>query len=215
MIFSDKFIWLHFPKCAGSKVESIFLKYFSNDKNIYQDVIDPTIDPIASWHDSIDARARRDSKFAWKGKTIISGFRKLPEWLLSRYFFELQRSPHLNHDPKLLFEAKFLEQDGQVRTPDIYSKFYFPEHIYIYEELKFIRTEYFKEDFKTIFGEFVDVSIIPDVEFDSLINPSKKTGEGFLISEIKKSENQIYEKCPHWQMIEQDVYSKSVLVESA
>jgi len=27
MIYTDEFVWLHFPKCAGTKVKRLFLKY--------------------------------------------------------------------------------------------------------------------------------------------------------------------------------------------
>lgn len=30
MIIGKEFVWLHFPKCAGTKIEKIFETYFSD-----------------------------------------------------------------------------------------------------------------------------------------------------------------------------------------
>jgi hypothetical protein len=208
MIYSDTFVWLHFPKCAGSKIESIFKKYFSEDKNIYQDVIDPIKDPWASWHDSIDARVKRDANFSWDNKIIITGFRKLPEWLLSRYSYEVQRSPHLNHDLKLLCDAKFFEQNGEISTPDNYASFYLPPKILSCGRLKYIRNEYFEKDFKNIFGKLIDLSKVPDSEYASYVNISKNNDKDYIASEIFKSIDNIYSCCPYWRMIEEIAYNK-------
>jgi len=32
MIISDKFIWLYFPKCSGTRIEFIFKKYYSEEE---------------------------------------------------------------------------------------------------------------------------------------------------------------------------------------
>src|SRR5215211_1142207 len=112
MIYADDFVWLHFPKCAGTKIERLFKTYYSSDKRIFQDTVDPKIDPQATWHDSVSDREKRNPHFTLGKRIIICSFRRLPSWLESRYSFEVQRSPELNHRPELLLEGKFLEHGG-------------------------------------------------------------------------------------------------------
>ena len=53
MIYNKEFIWLHFPKAAGTKVEQIFERYYSSDSSIHQDDIKQLRpDGTAPWHDS-------------------------------------------------------------------------------------------------------------------------------------------------------------------
>src|SRR5436190_17091988 len=106
MIYHQKFVWLHFPKCAGSKIEQLFGTYFSNEKSLVQDVIKPESDFTVSWHDAVSDREARDPTFKLGERFVICSFRKLPYWLESRYNFEAQRNPHLPHRPELLPEGK-------------------------------------------------------------------------------------------------------------
>jgi len=206
MIYSNDFVWLHFPKCAGTKIERIFEKYFSSDKRIFQDHINPQIDPSASWHDGVFDRERRDPKFTLGNRTVICSFRRLPSWLESRYNFEYQRSPQLNHRPELLLEGRFLERRGWENHADFYIKKYLPESILLSDKIKFIRTEYFETDFRIVFKDFIDISLIPDVEFSERINVS----ESHLPIEIKNklldNQQELYEKCPHWKVAEDIAY---------
>ena len=102
MIYSNNFVWLHFPKCAGTKIENLFRTYYSHDKGIHQDIVETRIDPLATWHDTIESREKRDPGFILGDRTIICSFRRLPAWLESRYSYEVRRSPQLDHRPKLL-----------------------------------------------------------------------------------------------------------------
>src|SRR5690554_6555415 len=103
MIYNDDFVWLHFPKCAGTLVENIFDKYLNGLKNLHQDPVGLTLDPGVSWHDSLEDRAERSKEFSLGDRDIVIPVRKLPSWLVSRYCFEVQRSPSLPHDKQMLF----------------------------------------------------------------------------------------------------------------
>lgn len=126
MIISDSFVWIHFPKCAGLKIASIFEKYFSNDKSIHRDPLLSEIDPTISWHDTVEMRIRKDPDFSIKNKEVICCFRRLPAWLMSRYSFEVSRNPSFAHDPVRLLVGEFLESDQSLGNADYYAKKYLP-----------------------------------------------------------------------------------------
>lgn len=207
MIYSNDFVWLHFPKCAGTKIEKIFEKYFSNEKMIFQDPINSQIDPSASWHDGISDRERRDPDFSLGERVVICSFRRLPSWLESRYSFEYQRSPHLNHRPELLLEGRFLERRGWENHADFYIKKYLPDSILLSDKVQFIRTEYFETDFKLVFKDFIDVSIIPDAEFKERINVSESHLPIKIKNKLLDNQQELYEKCPRWKAAEDIAYS--------
>jgi hypothetical protein len=206
MIYSDDFVWLHFPKCAGVKIENLFRTYYASDKRIFQDTVDPIIDPLASWHDSILDREVRDPKFNLGSRVIICSFRRLPAWLESRYSFEVQRSPQLSHRPELLLEGKFLERKGAQNHADVYAKKYIPEAVLMSRKIRFIRTEHFESDFKHIFGEFLDVSVIPEWEFSKKVNVSESSVPIEIRNELFRNQKKVYEKCPYWKTVEKFAY---------
>lgn len=202
MIYNDKFVWLHFPKCAGFKIESIFKTYFNNEKDLIQDPVGLKYDPDVSWHDSIHQRSKRDMSFVLGERTVICSFRNLPSWLISRYNFEFSRSPDRKHDPELLLEGKFLEVNGYQNHADNYAKKYLPPEILETGNIKFIRVEYFKEDFRSIFGKFIDVSKIPESELESRVNKSEQYLSEAIINELYDKNRKIYDRCPYWRSVE-------------
>ncbi len=204
MIYNDKFVWLHFPKCAGSQVERLFSKYFSEDKSIFQDPVGLKLDPTLSWHNSIKQREKNDPKFKLGDRIIICSFRKLPSWLESRYNYEYKRSPHLLHRPELVLQGKFHMSNGEEGYADNLIKKYLPKKILDTGKVRFLRTEFFESDFRTIFGEFLDLSTIPDDEYQQKTNRSSSS----LPSHIKEMlyNNKIYDTSPLWKSVEKIVY---------
>lgn len=205
MIYTDQFVWLHFPRCAGTKIEQLFARYYSHDSRVFQDLVDPKGDPDLSWHDSIADREARDEFFTIGDRAIICPFRRLPAWLESRYSFEYHRSPHINHQPDQLLEGKFLEQNGRVSQADWYARKYLPEAILYSGKVRFIRTEYFERDFKLAFGEFLDISYIPDMEFRLRVNESRKALPSRIIKKLYRTP-EVYDKCPYWKIVEDIAY---------
>lgn len=206
MIYSDDFVWLHFPKCAGTKIENLFRTYYANNKRVFQDTIDSKLDPLATWHDSISDREKRDPNFILGDRIVICSFRRLPTWLESRYSFEFRRSPQLNHRPELLLEGKFLEQSGYLNHADFYPQKYVPEAILRSGKVRFIRTEYFESDFKNLFGEFLDVNIIPAWEFSKKVNASESAVPETIRKQLFENHQEVYENCPYWKAIEDIAY---------
>lgn len=207
MIYTDEFVWLHFPKCAGSKIEQLFKNYFFDDEGLHQDPVDPLIDPTASWHHTISNRENHDPQFKLGDRMVICSFRKLSSWLESRYNYEVERSPDLPHRPELVLEGKFLESNGMENHADYYAKLFLPEPILKSDKLKFLRTEFFESDFKSIFGNYLDISRIPDWEFEQKLNVSVSHLPVDIKKQLYSKNNKVYDSCPYWQLVEDIAYA--------
>jgi hypothetical protein len=83
---------------------------------------------------------------------------------------------------------------------------YFPQSILESGRLRFIRTEYFESDFKSVFGDYVDVTIIPDSEFNNKINASKSCLPPDFREKFYKGRQKLYETCPYWKTVEEMAY---------
>ncbi len=209
MIYNDKFVWLHFPKCAGTKIGHLLTEYFSNQPGLFRDHFTIDKDPLVSWHDSIADRKERDPLFELGSRTIVCSFRRLPNWLESRYNFEYLRSPKLPHRPEQLLEGRFLESGGYNSHADYYVKKYLPEEILETGRVRFLRTEFFESDFKAIFGDYLDISIIPARKFKKKVNVSKRCLPDDIRKQLYVRSHEVYEACPYWQRVETLAYRDS------
>ena len=82
---------------------------------------------------------------------------------------------------------------------------YFTEAILSSGTLRFLRTEFFESDFSLVFGEFIDVSIIPKLEFSDKVNSSIST----VPIDIRRKlfeEDEVYVNCPYWKIVEDIAY---------
>lgn len=209
MIYTDKFVWLHFPKCAGSKTEQLFKKYFSEEDGVFQDIVNPEFDPAISWHDTIDERENRDATFKLGSRTVICQFRRLPAWLESKFNFEASRNSNLILKPELLLEGRFPESSGHNNHVDVYINKWLPPKILKSSNLKIIRTENFKLDFKMVFSQFIDISRIPEWEYDKLVNSSTSILPSDIKHKLYNNKAELYEKCPRWSLVEEMAYGNS------
>src|SRR5512138_3887860 len=91
MIISPDFVWLHFPKCAGSAVEGALRILLAGRAGLSFDPIDPS---NVIWHHNVAERENYDRSFSLGERRVLCGFRRLPTWLLSRVHFEASRGPH-------------------------------------------------------------------------------------------------------------------------
>lgn len=206
MIYSDRFVWLHFPKCAGNTVETIFRDYLSGAEGITQDTIGIEGNPEAIWHDSIAQREERDPGFSLGDRVVICSFRRLLPWLESRYSFEAVRSPDLPHRPESLLEGHFLESNGFENNADYYASWYLPESILDSGRLRLLRTEYFEADFKALFGQFVDLSPVPDWVYRARTNASTRILSQGERDALHASRESVYRHCPYWAGVERAAY---------
>jgi hypothetical protein len=208
MIYNDEFVWLHFPKCAGSTIESLFRKYLSGVPGLFQDVVDPHGDAAAVWHDAVADREARDPAFVLGGRTVICSIRRLPAWLVSRYNFECERSPQLTHGPELLLEGCFLERRGKRNHADNLIHKFLPPQLLDTGRVKFLRVEFFEHDFRRLFGTYLDLSVIPGEEYASRTNASPNHLPAEMVRRLFASP-EVYAKCPAWWAVEELAYGSS------
>lgn len=202
MIYNDDFVWLHFPKCAGTKIEHMFSEFFSGQPGLVQDVVSSEKDPSISWHDSIAGRESRDPSFELGNRTVVCSFRRLPGWLESRYNFEFLRNPKLQHHPEQILEGRFLEANGKTQHADNYVMKFLPQELLETGQVRFLRVEHFESDFRSIFGEFLDVSVIPDEVFRKKANVTKRCLPDQIREQLHSESRKVYTKCPLWSGVE-------------
>lgn len=179
IIYNQDFVWIHFPKAAGTKIESIFKRYFTSDSRIHQDQVGTRFDPLIKWHDSIADRQKRDPSFALGKRILILCTRRLPAWLKSRFYFEVSRSPQLRHNPELLLSGKFHLRNGEIGHADNAIR-------------RFVR--------------FLDISKISTAELEERVNISNPTDSYNVDALIAENLDSIYKACPLWFELEMAVY---------
>lgn len=204
MIYNDDFVWLHFPKNAGTKVEKLFARYYADDRSIVQDDLSLK---DGHWHHSIREREKKDAGFSLGERQIIVCTRRLPSWLISRYSFEVDRTPDLPHDPELLFEGRFYERGGYLNHADNYVNRYVNE--VDPARVRFIRVESFRDDFLAVFGDYIDTDRIPKREFDSRVNTSGRVLAKSFETRLLAEGESLYRHCPNWHRFELDVYGST------
>lgn len=209
MIYNEKFVWLHFPKCAGVKIENMFQKYFQDTEGLHIDTVDTEKDVFMSWHDSISGREAKDSNFVLGDRDVIIPIRRLSSWLVSRFCFEVQRNPTLLHDKENLLKGKFLEIDGYESSVDDYMKEFLPEYILKNNRVRFLRIEFFESDFKNIFSDYLDLTNIPEEVYRDKLNVSQRCLSNEFIERLKNTDfNNI---APYWTYIEKLAYDSEVV----
>jgi len=75
VLWSDRFVWLHVPKCAGTQTRAVLRKLGAFDEDL-----DPNI-----WH-----QGRREG-LTDSGRVVVANFRRLPSWVLSLAHYEAAR----------------------------------------------------------------------------------------------------------------------------
>jgi hypothetical protein len=206
LIYNADFVWLHFPKCAGTTIEKIFAEYLGDVPGLIQDPVTSQPGNTVNWHDSVKQREEKDAGFRLGDRKVICCFRRLPAWLESRYLFEVSRSPQLPHDPQTLLKANFLEHNGYLNNADYYTRTFLPETLVDSGRVEIIRLENFMADFRKVFGSYLDVSGIPDTALAVRHNPSEKTADNPARAVIGKHVEEIYRHAPYWKTLEAQFY---------
>ena len=231
VIYNADFIWIHVPKCAGTKTENLFRRHFGHDRlesvcrrlfgrravvlarqatgaltGLHQDIADISVDATIAWHDSIADRERRDSRFRRGDRAIICPIRRLPAWLASVYCYHRGLSPHLDHRPERLLEGRFLSWDGSEGHADQVASRYLPTDVLESPRLAFVRTEYFAQDFREVFGQFLDTSRIPATELTVKENTSQFVLPDDVWQALNAPDSPVYGCCPAWSRFERIAY---------
>lgn len=122
MIIGSDFVWLHFPKCAGSAVEDALRAILKPRRDVRLDPIDHR---NVIWHQTVRERERYDPQFRLGDRKVICGIRRLPHWVLSRVHFEAQRRPAFRKATReMLLLGQTYEQDGRLNQADAYIRQY-------------------------------------------------------------------------------------------
>ncbi len=115
MIVGKTFVWLHFPKTGGHTVAAAIQAAGRGRRDL---VFDDEREVGEGWHDTLAHRMRRDAGFDPTGKTVISGVRRLPWWLLSWVHYEASRPPFHCASREMLCRGEFYENNGRLNHAD-------------------------------------------------------------------------------------------------
>lgn len=200
MIRGKDFIWLHFPKCAGSFTENLLRRYFESNQDILFDTIDYS---NVIWHQNCQKRERAFG-IELPDENIVCNIRRLPYWIISRVLFEKNRS-EVSLPRAYLLNGYLLESDGLIAHADNYINTYTQRPV-----RHWIRQEQIKTDFYSAFSNYLDVSLIPVNEFDQFINSLEYDHEiknWFSYYEMKH----LYKSCPKWTQLELLIYGNLLI----
>ena len=196
MIIGKSFIWLHFPKAAGTTTESALLQNFNGDPSI---VFDETGQGMPIWHETIEERERRTGA-SLAGKDLVANIRRLPAYIVSKVHYTESLNPEIRHTREHLLTGRFMEADGWKNSADALL-----EH-YDYTSIShWLRTENLKEDFVSVFGQYLDLT---GKDFSALSRQmnsndySRDLAKWYSRREMKR----LYRKNPLWAKLERRVY---------
>ena len=196
MIIGKQFIWLHFPKCAGSFTEQLLRKHFGDDPDIAFDPIDPE---RVIWHQKI-SRRELETGTDLSGRAVICNFRRLPSWLSSRVAFEEVRSGKVV-PAEMVAEGRFFESNGAISTADDYLRRYTERKV-----SHWIRTEFIREDFYRAFSGYLDTgSVVDPSEFSAKVNSTHWNRRVCELFEVEGLER-LYHANPYWADPEKELY---------
>jgi len=201
MIIGTDFIWLHFPKCAGSFTEKL-LKKLVPDNGTY--LFDPIDTANVIWHQNIQEREKY-LNYSLSNKEIICNFRRLPNWIISRICYERERTGQVV-SKEAYCRGNFFEQNGKVEHADNYIQKYTKTDVTYW-----IRVEYLQNDFIKVFSKYFQIdNILIANAFKNRVNASQWNGD---ISKWFEKDDlaTLYSSCPRWAELEMKIY-ENILV---
>lgn len=200
MIIGKNFIWLHFPKCAGSFTEKILRELVNNDE-IKFDPIDPK---NVIWHQNVYQREQL-LNIDLSSKDVICNFRRLPNWIISRIQYEEIRSGIVT-SKELYTMGCFFEHNKLQSNAEAYLKLLTERKIH-----HWIRVENLEEDFINVFSKYIDFITVPDSSLFRQKFNSSSWGEDinkwFDYDDLVK----LYTACPNWAKLEKKLYGNLLI----
>lgn len=200
MIVGPDFVWLHFPKCAGTAVEAALRVLLADRPGIHFDELNPS---NVIWHQPAAVRQRHDPSFHLGDRQVICCIRRLPTWLLSRVHYEVARSPDRTPTREMLLKGLLYEQDGKLNPADEYIVYYTKPRVDTW-----VRTEFLAQDLATAFA--LDKALVErtlTISNTAVIPYIKSLSFWFTEEELRS----LYEANPLWARLEQKLYG-SLLV---
>ena len=199
MVITKKFIWLHFPKCAGTETQRLLQTVLKPSSEV---TFDPHDQNNVIWHHSIANRQEFDKDFKVGNRDVICNIRRLPAWLLSRVHYGYSRAPTLKVTRSMLLSGEFAVADGITVKADWHAKLYSSSPV-----AHWIRTEHLAQDFKRVFSLYTDLSGVNVID---LVRKTNVTPISYIPSvEFYFSKQDLailYASNPVWATIERKVY---------
>lgn len=196
MIIGSSFVWLHFPKCAGTTTTSALLQNFRTDTSI---AFDDTRQGEPIWHDTITERERRTG-ISLSDKTVLANIRRLPAYVVSKIHYTETLNPDICHTRKHLLTGKFMEADGYENSADNLLRHYDAKNI-----RQWMRTEHLKEDFIAVFSQYLELT-----DKDLSVLSQRKNANDYSRDLAKwysrREMARLYRKNPRWAKLERRVY---------
>ena len=198
VIIGQSFVWMHFPKTGGHTVASAIREAARSRGERLLDTRDPD-----HWHDSVEERLREDRSFDPSDKVVISGFRRLPWWILSRVHYEAARPPHRCASRAMLCRGEYYEQDGSVNQADAQVA-----RLAGHPVERWIRLEHLAEDFVAQFEGLLGPPVRRAARrLRKVVNPTaldylKSLEFYFTATELEG----LYAANPAWAEMERQVY---------
>lgn len=201
MIIGEDFVWLHFPKCAGTFTEKLLKQVVPVGQLIEFDPIDPN---NIIWHQNVPQREKM-TKVDLSSKNIICNFRRLPGWIISRIIYEKERSGYVA-TKELYSVGNFLNENGVQRNADSIVRRYTTRRIN-----HWIRTENIEEDFIRVFSKYIKFTpSLDSSDFQRRVNSSDWGNDihhWFSGEDLIK----LYNSCPVWSEFEREVYGNLLI----
>ncbi|WP_299352000.1 hypothetical protein [uncultured Shimia sp.] len=192
MIIGPDWIWLHFPKCAGSYAQELLKKNFRRDKSVKFDEINPK---HVIWHETIAQRQSRLPSFSAEGKRILVAFRRLPDWTLSRVHFEASRPPHHTVSREQLCRGIHISNSGITDSAEnVFNQFNNPTVD------TWVKVEDINEGFERFFGRRLK-------PINKKVNENKFgyiRDHKFWFTKVELEE--LYHASPNWADTEKQMY---------
>ena len=196
MVIATSFVWMHFPKCAGTLTEFLLRKVIPPGLGVQFDPIDPA---KVIWHHDYFQREKY-LRQPISGKDLICNFRRLPNWIISRIQYEQERSGQVV-SKEAYCKGNFFEQNGFENHADDYVRKYTKKAVKYW-----LRVEYLQEDFINVFSKYfhLDSNCISE-SFLNKVNASGWDGNIYKWFE-KEDLKMFYSSCPRWAALELELY---------
>jgi hypothetical protein len=200
LITGPTFVWLHFPKTAGHTVD-LALRVAARRMRGF--VFDRRGDYHPGWHDVVAERSERDPRFDPTGKVVVSAFRRLPYWLLSRIHYEAAKPPFRVATREMVVRGEFFESDGGVSSADGYAR------RYAGDVQRWIRVEHLRSDFERCFADLLPARSL-DLALANLDQVRNSSPIGYLPRTefyfTPKELAELYCANPIWSALEKRLY---------
>ena len=211
MIIAPDWIWVHVPKCAGTMTEKILQAVYATDSSVMLDPIGRGLPVI--WHQTLKQRSETDPSFTAGHRRVIGNLRRLPDWILSRVHFEIDRSgPDAGVTRRQLALGRF--RTGAVaKGAPAQSRLSSADQAlrgYAAEVTDWVRTEHLDQDLQRVFGwKSPPPRPVNEKANSNRIPYVRDLAFWFTARDLTR----IYAANPLWAKVEQQVYGDLVTLD--